>query len=282
MPAEAEGDAAEIRDDAAVRPQDDLRRYTAVKVAIRFSFRAIGTSTLPLDRASAVAAIPGGLLLVNDDLGIFRVSRGRAALWAARDLHPALGDLEGLAIDRSRGRVWAIAEESGTVVRLSLRGDLPNPTVVGRLPRPGKKTNKGFEGIAFVPARISPSGRASLVAVHEARPRRVRVFALPKLEMTHDLKLPGRVKELLDDLADVAVDPVTGALMLLSDRSRRIVVVEIVRRRLELRDAYDLPLDEREKPEGLEFVSRSRLLVVSDSSPTLLEVEVRRRRAPRS
>jgi hypothetical protein len=74
----------------------------------------------------------------------------------------------------------------------------------------------------------------------------------------------------------VTVDPVTGALLLLSDQSRRIAVVGIVDDELALLGRYDLPLSRKEKPEGLDFGSPSRLLVVMDDSKKLLEIGVRR------
>jgi hypothetical protein len=242
------------------------------------SFGPVKERTLPIRGASAVAAIPGGLLVVEDDKGIFRVSRGRAALWAGRDDHRALGDLEGLATDEAQRIAWAVAEEDGAVIAFQLRGRSPRPTVVGHLPRPGTRKNKGFEGLAYMPASLSPSGQASLVVVNEGKPRRVQLFALPSLALTHDLKLPGRIKDLLDDLADVTVDPKTGALLLLSDQSRRIAVAEIVDEKLSLLGSFDLPLSRGEKPEGIDFASPSRLLVVMDDSAKLLEIAVRRTR----
>ena len=243
---------------------------------LRLDFGAVKVSTLPMRGASAVAAIPGGLLVVDDDEGIFRVARGEATLWAGRDLHPSLGDLEGLATDDSHSVVWALAEEGGALLSLPLRHRSPRPTLVGHLPRPGKRKNKGFEGLAFLPARLSPSRRASLVVVNESKPRRVLLFSLPDLALTHDLRLPSPVKDLLDDLADVAVDPVTGALLLLSDQCRRIVVTQLVDRELIPCGTCELPLRKGEKPEGIAFRSSSRLLVVTDDSAKLLEVAVRR------
>ncbi len=243
----------------------------------RLTFGAVRVRNLPVRGASAVAAIPGALLVVEDDRGIYRVERGRARLWAGRDLHPALGDLEGLTVNEARTHVWALAEEDGAVISMRLRDHLPRPVAIGHLPRPGRTKNKGFEGLAFMPARLSPSHRTSLVAVHEGKPRRVGIFALPDLELTHDLKLPGPIKDLLPDLADVTVDPVSGELLLLSDQSRRVVVVQVAGETLALSDSYDLPLGKKEKPEGLDFASPSRLLIVTDDSARLLEIEVRRR-----
>jgi hypothetical protein len=246
----------------------------------QLSFGDARKKALPMRGASAVAAVPGGLLVVDDDTGIFRVARGRATLWAGREVHPALGDLEGLAVDDTYRTAWALAEENGAVIALPLGGTSPRATIIGHLPRPGKRKNKGFEGLAFMPKSLAPSRRASLVAAHEAKPRRVGVFALPDLELTHELKLPDEAKDLLDDLADVTVDPVTGALLLLSDQSQRIAIVRIVDGGLVLSGSFDLPLARKEKPEGMDFGSSSRLLVVTDDSAKLLEIPVRRRALP--
>jgi uncharacterized protein YjiK len=231
---------------------------------------------LPLRGASAIAAVGKSLFVVEDDRGIHRVEGSRAPLWAGRDLNRALGDLEGLAADDDGTMLWALSENEGAVIAISLRSRSPQPTVIGYLPRPGKRKNKGYEGLAFLPARLSPSGRRSLVAVHEGKPRRVVVFALPDLEMTHDLRLPDEAKRLLKDLADVAVDPTTGRLLLLSDESRRVVLAQIEGQELVVCGSCDLPLGRKEKPEGLAFASASRLLVVTDDSARLLEMAIER------
>jgi uncharacterized protein YjiK len=247
----------------------------------RLALRHHRSQTLPIRGASAVAAVPGALLVVEDDQGIYRIEGDRATLWAGPDLHRSLGDLEGMAVDKAHGTVWALTEEDGTVIAIPLGTTAVRAKVLGRLNRPGTKKNKGFEGLAFLPARLSPTRRPSLVAVHERKPRRVGVFALPGLEQTHDLKLPEKAKEVLRDLADVTVDPVTGALLLLSDQSQRIAMTRITKGELELTGSYQLPLDDREKPEGLDFASASRLLVVTDDSAKLLELSVTRSPARR-
>jgi hypothetical protein len=148
---------------------------SAVSQSIRFG--SVRERKLPVRSASAVAALPGALLVVDDDEGIYRVTRGKATLWAGRDHHPALGDLEGLAVDDAHTRVWALAEGSGAIIALRLASRSPQPEVLGHLPRPGQRKNKGFEGLAFMPARLSPSRCASLVAVNEGKPRRVLISA---------------------------------------------------------------------------------------------------------
>lgn len=232
---------------------------------------------LPIGGASAVAAVDGALFVVEDDRGIYRVTERSAPLWASHDLHPALGDLEGLAVDDKETMLWALSEEDGAVLAISLETRSPRPSLIGHLPRPGTMKNKGFEGLAYLPARFSPSGRASLVAVHEDKPRSVGVFVLPDLEQTHDLTLSDEAKKLLKDLSDVTVDPVTGQLLLLSDQSQRVVLARIAGKHLTVSASHDLPLERDEKPEGLDFASSSLLLIVTDDSARLLEMNVQRR-----
>ena len=231
---------------------------------------------LPVRGASGVAVARAGLLLVDDDLGIYRLRGASATLWAGPDLHQALGDLEGIAADESGDTVWAVAEERGTLVELAVGRSGPVVRRVARLRRPGSRANKGFEGLAYLPAHLSPTGRAALVAVHEQKPRRVCVFALPGLDQTHDLKLPSDAKAVLDDLADVAIDPVTGLLILLSEASRRLAVMRLDGDALHLRSTFDVPLADRERPEGLVFLSRNRLAVVTEGPARLLELRVTR------
>ena len=229
--------------------------------------------------ASGVTGSRAGVLIVEDDLGIYRLRGQTATLWAGPDLHPELADLEGIAANERGDIVWAIAEESGLLVELTLGARGPTVRRTGVLRRPGSRANKGFEGVAFLPARHTPTRRDALVAVHEHRPRRVCVFSLPDLRQTHDLKLPPAAKDALDDLADVAVDPVTGLLVLLSEASRRLAVMRLDDDGLQLVSTFDLPLPGKERPEGLAYLSRGRLAVVTEGPARLIELRVTR--APR-
>ena len=241
------------------------------------SFSLVRVRALPLRGASGVAVSRAGLLLVEDDLGIFRLRGSTAVRWAGPEVHAALGDLEGIAADEDGGTVWAVAEERGTLVELSVGTAGPVVRRVARLKRPGSQRNKGFEGLAYRPARHSPTGQATLVAVHEQAPRRVCVFLLPSLRQTHDLKLPPAAKAALDDLADVAIDPVTGLFVVLSEVSRRIAVLRLDAAALTLLSTFDLRLPGKERPEGLTYLSRNRLAVVTDGPARLFEFAVTRR-----
>lgn len=221
-----------------------------------------------------------GVLLVEDDLGLYRLRGATATLWAGPELHEALGDLEGVTASEDGRRVWALSEEGGTLIELRVGRRGPIVVRTGALTRPGSTKNKGFEGLAFVAARLSPTGRDAVIAVHEHKPRRVGVFDVRTLEQTHDLKLPPAAKAVLDDLADVAVDPRSGRLVLLSEQSRRLGVVRLEGGSLQLESTFDLPLAGEERPEGLAFLSPTRLAVVTEGPARLLLLRVSRRRRP--
>jgi uncharacterized protein YjiK len=216
------------------------------------------------------------MFLAEDDEGIYRLQRGRLTLWAGGELHDALCDLEGIALDPSGTSLYALAEESGALVSLDTRGSRRVVRYVGLVPRPGRRPNKGYEGLAYLPRVHSPNGRASLVAAHEGNPRRVCIFRLPDLVQTHDLKLSIEAKGLLDDLADVTVDPVSGAMLLLSEESRRIAVCRVDGDRLELASVTDIRVKNDERPEGIDFVTRDRLVVVTEGPATAIPFRVRR------
>lgn len=228
--------------------------------------------------ASGIATCQAGLLLVEDDLGIYRLRGATATLWAGPQLHPALGDLEGITASSDGRVVWALSEEAGTLVELQ---PTPAGAVVRRvatLPRPGGRRNKGFEGVAFAAAAVSPTRRAVLLTAHEHKPRRVSVFDLATLGLAAEYSLPREAKRALDDLADVAVDPVTGLLVLLSEESRRLAVLRAADGELILHGLYDLPLEGDERPEGLAFLSPDCLAVATEGPARLLTLAVRRAR----
>lgn len=216
-----------------------------------------------LGEASGVARRGGEFVYVDDERGVFVVKNGKPEKVAALD------DLEGVCVVGDD--VVVIAEGSGVV---SAVGKDNKVRVLGTLPHPPSKKakkNKGWEGIAFLPAKLAADGKDHLVAVHEGLPKAVGVFAWPSLAPEHTLELPADIDALVDDLSDVAVDPKTGGLLLLSDESRRLVraTLTLSPPSLALSSSTELPVKKDEKPEGVVVDDDGRVWVVTDGSGRL-------------
>ena len=95
---------------------------------------------------------------------------------------------------------------------------------------------------------------------------------------THEFKLPADAKDALADLADVTVDPVTGMWLLLSEESRRIGVFTVTGDRLSLESLTDIRVTHGERPEGIDFVTPARLVVVTEGPATIIAFRVTRER----
>jgi uncharacterized protein YjiK len=247
--------------------------------ALRLSLRE--ERPLPVASASGIAVVDDEtFLVVDDDRGVMRIRGARAASWAGRALDDTLGDLEGICID-ARGHVFVVAERSGRVLRLgratARRRDVQR---LGALPRPPAKKkakrNKGWEGLAALSAALAPDGRDGLVLVHEARPKRIALVDVEPLRVRRLFHLPDDADALVDDLADVAVDPLTGHLLLLSEESRRILEVAFAGEALRLVGDVEVPVGSNEKPEGIAFASPARLVIVTDATSRMLTFDVRR------
>ena len=147
---------------------------------------------------------------------------------------------------------------------------------VGFLPRPPTsqgKPNKGWEGIAFLPASLAFDQRDHLVAVHEGKPRLVGVFSWPSLSPERHIDIGPPLDALLADLSDVAVHPRTGELWILSDESEAVARVQLTKAGLTFVAAHTVPVGDGEKPEGIAFDEAGALWLVTDNSSRLLRLE---------
>lgn len=246
--------------------------------------------------ASGIAEIDKGLFaIVDDDKGVFfcRDDGSTEKVLSAKHDH-RLRDLEGLCRSSDGKSLYAVVERECKVYRLPIergRGQvtLGEPEKLGKLPRLNDPDlNKGWEGIDVMPGRWFGDGQDRLVAVNEGDPRRVGLFRLPDLDEPQLLKLPGKAKDHLLDLSDVAVDPRTGHLLVLSDQSSTIVEFALVNQRTlapgKLLDASELkmlavhPLETKkaEKPEGLTFDRDGNLWMSTDGKPGLYAFDVER------
>ncbi len=85
--------------------------------------------------------------------------------------------------------------------------------------------------------------------------------------------LPDDLKDELEDLSDVAVDPKTGNLLLLSDASSAIAEVAVGRDGLRTVAVMKLPFDEGLHPEGIAVARDGSLVVVTEKDHTLRVLE---------
>ena len=237
-----------------------------------------------LGEASGLVALPDSRFLVADDEGGVRLvdikgTRPTVTLLHDADDDDRLAGLEGLT--RVGDVIIAVREQDGAMVSFAVPTSSATGTDLkdlGLLPRPaatnGKKNkaNKGWEGIAHLPAAVSFDGRDHLVAVHEDKPRAVGVFAWPSLAVEHTFVIDGDLAELLPDLSDVAVHPETGELWIVSDEGECVVRVGLAASGLAFVAVHTLPVDDGEKPEGLSFDEDGALWVVTDDSGRLLRV----------
>jgi uncharacterized protein YjiK len=199
---------------------------------------------------------------------------------STRPRRDSVSDYEGIAYDSDRKRLIAVSERSGRIRVFGLvagRGHGAESRLkqigAGQLPRLGKTANKGVEGLAFLPAALAPDGRSHLVAVNEARPKAVLLIDPEVFEIRHRLALPGKWEKAIKDLSDVAVDPLSGHLFVLSDESRQILELELRVKdgELDLRKARRFDVEQKgtgkiDQPEGIAFDGDGDLYVTCEGS----------------
>lgn len=240
---------------------------------------------------SGICHLPTGeTLVVDDDKGISLVKKDGEAVKLVKDAK----DVEGICSDDKGKYVYAVQEGSRKVVRYEVQrkgsGDveLKESGETRRLPKLKEVDNKGWEGLSFLSKEQAGGKHDHLVAVHEGSPRRIGIFKLPDLDDGVTLRLPGKAKDLLPDLADVTIDPKTGHLFVVSDQSQ--MVVELVIKKggkaapgalletieLDVLSSFELPVKRKSKPEGLAFDDKGRLWVSLDGNGKALVLELKR------
>jgi SdiA-regulated len=229
--------------------------------------------------SSGLVHLPTGeTLAISDNTGVCEIRSGEEPRVLFK-----LKDGEGITVDSKGKYVYVVEEEARRVRKLEVRRDdkgrvaLRDTDETRKLPRLKTEENSGWEGISFLPKGLAGGKTDYLVCVHEASPRRIGLYALPDLDEGHTLKLPKAAKDLLPDLADVAVHPETGHLFVVSDQARTIVELAVVQEtkaatqgllahvELKVISSVELPLSGRQKPEALHFDEKGRLWVGLDN-----------------
>lgn len=240
---------------------------------------------------SGICHLPTGeTLIVDNDKGIAHMKKDGEAVKLVKDAK----DVEGICSDDKGKYVYAVQEGSRKVVRYEVTRksggevELKQSGETRRLPKLKEVDNKGWEGLSFLSKEVAGGKHDHLVAVHEGSPRRIGIFKLPDLDDGVTLRLPGKAKDLLPDLADITIDPKTGHLFVVSDESQKVVELVIKKGgkaapgalletiELEVVSSFDLPVKRKSKPEGLAFDDKGRLWVSLDGNGKALVLELKR------
>ena len=265
---------------------------TRTKPAI---FRLAEPIDVEITEPSDVAALPGGLFVVVSDIErtAALVTPGGAVEHIS--LRSDDGDhesgFEAVTFDPESRRLFVVSEErheleiygfSGTGFadpRLLAHHALP-ALGAGKKKRKRKDRNKGVEGMAWLPAAISPTGKDQIVVAKEARPSALVVLDADGGGSPWEIALDERIEEACHDFSGLAVDPTSGRLFLCSDESAAFAELELVELRGELRaelvgvmELRDPRGDLMKRVEGIALDERGDVYVVLENARQLWRLE---------
>jgi uncharacterized protein YjiK len=296
--------AALLRDDgAAFTPRGRAALQRLVALPDGADVTALTGVALALGRAYSIdVAEPSGLTFVSRALGFLTVGDDSTTIvrlaTPAEDADHAdvekleVGDhrhllrgLEGIAYDADAHALLVISEDTRVVSELAVALGrttltLGDPIKRKTLDEIGQDKRSGWEGIALLPAKLSPDRKARLLAINERQPRGIGVFDRGSFELQAFITLPDDLAEQARDLSDIAVDARSGHIFLLSDESQAVLEVALAAApgagapgwsisavaRTSLPDSRT---KRRLQPEGLAFDDRGDLWVVSEGDRTL-------------
>jgi uncharacterized protein YjiK len=227
---------------------------------------------LGVREASGLEAIGNDtFLVVDDEHGIFRCVAGTPP--QQLDAGKGLGDLEGIAVDADGSHAYTVSEHDGSIRRFSLTDDhLDCGERLGQLPRLSKNKNRGWEGVALTTVD-GDAAQLQLVAVHQAKPRRIGLFDAATLQQRALFRLPKKVRKTIGELSDVAVDQ-NGRVLLLSGKSGHIVEMQLRGKALLLVHIYRCATSSDDVPEGICIDSAGRIWICTDGKGELRELEL--------
>ena len=239
------------------------------------------TLPVPIKEASDVVALPGDRFLVAsdtaDNLALVDAD-GTATKVHLEGIHGA-SEIEGLAYDPVRRNLFVAREESRELLRYDWNPDKRkhNPELKRRLELDlGEHTNKGVEGLSYLPGELSPTGMPQLLAVNEGKPRELLVMGDGGAKNRRKVALDPKLTEALADFSAVTVDPKTGDVFIGSAESAKVAQL-----RLEMRGGaisarlvqVFSPRGEDGKPlariEGLAFDAKGNLFVLTENDGAL-------------
>lgn len=238
------------------------------------------TVKLDIKEASDVVALPGGrFAVVGDRSDAVRLVEADGTVSKLRlpDLRNGKSQLEGVAFDPKRNHLFVVREESRTLLRYEWNPERDRPPRLEKAfdldPRGPK--NKGIEGVAYLPAELSPTGNPQLLLAKEGQPRSLTLRDDGGGGKDLPVVLEAQVRSVCKDFSAVAVDPKTGHIFLSSDESSTVAQVRLVRDGDKVRGqlVQSIPLRHGDKPlkrvEGLTFDAKGNLYVLTENDGAL-------------
>jgi uncharacterized protein YjiK len=195
-------------------------------------FQPIGKKRVDLIEPSDVAFAPGGSFLVVGDLSdelLVLHADGRTARHALQGVKSKRSGMEAVAYDPERRRLFVALEERGLLVRFAFDPATGTaPVVEAKLPLDlGSPSNKGVEGMTWVPAAHSPTGRSQLIVSKEQEPHTLALLEADGTGEPQRIALPPALAEGCRDLAAVALDPQTGHVFVASQESATLAELSL-------------------------------------------------------
>jgi uncharacterized protein YjiK len=224
----------------------------------------------------------------SHELELLEVRRKRLRSESLKTSGKGESQYEGVAYDPERRRLLTVNEKTRRIRTFQILADerdrprLRELDAGGRLPKLGKDPNKGIEGLAFLPAALAWDGRSHLVAVHQTDPKAVLLLDPETFELQSQLALPRQWDRDVYDLSDVAVDPLSGHLFVISAGSRQLLELElrekdgepdlrgVGRSDIEVKGTGEIP-----QAEGLAFDAHGNLFLSSEGSRQLYRYQRR-------
>ncbi len=244
-------------------------------------FELSGTLKTGMPEASDVTALPGGRFLVvgdKKDSAVIIGADGKREKLELPGLKNGNSQLEGVAYDPVRKHLFVSREESRELLRYDWDASKKAPPVLEKrieLDAGGPK-NKGFEGLAYVPAAVSPTGEPQLLLAKEGKPRELSLIGDGGKGKPLSIKLEKEVMAVCRDFSAVTIDPKTGHLFLSSDESATVAQIKLVRDGDKVRGllVQSFPMrDEKGKAltrvEGLSFNEKGDLFVLTENTGVL-------------
>lgn len=238
-----------------------------------------------------------GFAIIDDESSVvWRVPlpkrKEELAAQALREDDGHLKGLEAVAHDEEAKVLLTLSEDHRTIHELSVdlggpRVELGEPRELGELPDLARRKNKGWEGLTVVPSALAPDRRPRLLAVQEGLPPLVCIFHRETLALEAKLELPEEARKFLPDVSDVAFDPKTNHLFLLSDEGNAIYECILASRGRALGGRMltewaliplgetvlpELPGKVERQAEGLTFDHRGDLYVAGEGETSLLRL----------